>query len=111
MSYLVYVAGFGVAVTIFLWLRDLRIFYRTGLSGYRKAGYLGVPYTALALLGFFVTAYAEAWEYLGLGLVLLALYLQGRVERENVWLHGEGARERFFGSAERINDKGSRKRL
>ncbi|BBL68664.1 ABC transporter permease [Methanoculleus chikugoensis] len=111
MSYLAYVAGFGVAVTAFLWLRDLRIFSRTGLAGYRKAAYLGVPFTALALLGFFVTAYAEAWEYLGLGLVLLALYLQGRVERENVWLHGEGARKRFFGSAERINDKGSRKRL
>ncbi|KLK87752.1 ABC transporter permease [Methanoculleus sediminis] len=110
MSYLAYVAGFGVAVTAFLWLRDLRIFSRTGLSGYRKAAYLGVPFTALALLGFFVTAYAEAWEYLGLGLVLLALYLQGRVERENVW-HGEGARERFFGSAERTKDKGSRKRL
>jgi len=110
MSYLVYVAGFGVAVTVFLWLRDLRIFYRTGLPGYRTAAYRGVPYTALALLGLFVTAFAEAWEYLGLGLVLLALYLQGRIDRENVW-HGEGAAERFFGRAERTNDKGSRKRL
>ena len=110
MSYLVYVAGFGVAVTVFLWLRDLRIFYRTGLSGYRTAAYWGVPYTALALLGFFVTAYAEAWEFLGLGLVLLALYLQGRVDRENVW-HNEGAAERFFGRAKRTKDKGSRKRL
>ncbi|NLB00907.1 MAG: ABC transporter permease [Methanomicrobiales archaeon] len=110
MSYLAYIAGVGVAVTVFLWLRDLRIFYRTGLSGYRKAGYLGVPYTALALLGFFVTAYAESWEFLGLGLVLLALYLQGQVDRENVW-HGEGAGDRFFGRAKRTNDKGSRKRL
>jgi len=110
MSYLAYVAGFGVAVTAFLWLRDLRIFYRTGLPDYRRAAYWGVPYTALALLGFFVTAYAEAWEFLGLGLVLLALYLQGRVDRENVW-HGESARERFFGRAPRTSDKGSRKRL
>ncbi|MCM2466070.1 ABC transporter permease [Methanoculleus oceani] len=110
MSYLAYVAGFGVAVTVFLWLRDLRIFYRTGLSGYRTAAYRGVLYTALSLLGFFIAAYAEAWEYLGLGLVLLALYLQGRVDRENVW-HGESAGERFFGSAERTKDKGSRKRL
>ncbi|CVK32239.1 protein of unknown function [Methanoculleus bourgensis] len=37
MSYLAYVAGFGVAVAAFLWLRDLRIFYRTGLPGYRRA--------------------------------------------------------------------------
>jgi len=110
MSYLVYVAGFGLAVTAFLWLRDLRIFSRTGLPGYRTAAYQGVPYTALALLGFFVTVFAEAWEYLGLGLVLLALYLQGRVDRENVW-HGEGTSARFFGRAERTKDKGSRKRL
>ncbi len=110
MSYLAYVAGFGVAVTFFLWLRDVRIFSRTGLSGYRTAAYRGVPFTALALLGFFITAYAEAWEYLGLGLVLLALYLQGRVDRENVW-HDESAGKRFFGSAERTKDKGSRKRL
>ena len=110
MSYLAYVAGFGVAVTGFLWLRDLRIYYRTGLAGYRTAAYRGVPYTALALLGFFVTAYAEAWEYLGLGLVLLALYLQGRVDRENVW-HDEGPGERFFGRAERIKDKSSEKRF
>ncbi|HOI57308.1 MULTISPECIES: ABC transporter permease [unclassified Methanoculleus] len=111
MSYLAYVAGFGVAVTVFLWLRDLRIFSRTGLSGYRKAAYWGVPCTALALIGFFVTAFAGGWEYLGLGLVLLGLYLQGRVDRENVWLHHESAAERFFGRAERTNDKGSRKRL
>ena len=110
MSYLVYVAGFGLAVTAFLWLRDLRIFSRTGLPGYRTAAYQGVPYTALALLGFFITAFAEAWEYLGLGLVLLALYLQGRVDRENVW-HNEGAGERFFGRVERTKDKDSRKRL
>jgi len=109
MSYLAYVAGFGVAVTVFLWLRDLRIFSRTGLSGYRKAAYWGVPCTALALIGFFVTAFAEAWEFFGLGLVLLALYLQGRVDRENVW-HGEGAAERFFGRAKRTKDMSTRKR-
>ncbi|MDD1708290.1 MAG: ABC transporter permease, partial [Methanoregulaceae archaeon] len=33
MSYLVYIALFGAAVVFFLWLRDARIFYRTGLSG------------------------------------------------------------------------------
>ncbi len=109
MSYLAYVAGFGVAVTAFLWIRDLRIFSRTGLSGYRKAAYRGVLYTALALLGYFVTSMSTDWVFLGLGLVLLALYLQGRVERERVW-HGEGTIQRFFGSAERTKDMSSRKR-
>lgn len=109
MSYLAYVAGFGVAVAIFLWLRDLRIFYRTGLPGYRKAAYRGVLYTALALLGFLITSLAEAWEFLGLGLVLAGLYLQGRVERERVW-HDEGTIQRFFGRVERTKDMSSRKR-
>ena len=33
MSYLIYVAAFGTAAVIFLWLRDARIFFRTGLPG------------------------------------------------------------------------------
>ena len=53
MDYLVYVAMFGTAATIFLWLRDARIFFRTGLPGYRKAAYWGVLYGALATLGIF----------------------------------------------------------
>ncbi len=109
MSYLTYIAGFGVAVVAFLWLRDLRIFYRTGLSGYRKAAYRGVLYTALALLGYSVASLTEDWVFLGLGLILAALYLQGRVERERVW-HDEDAIQRFFGSVERTKDKSSRKR-
>ena len=39
MSYLVYVAIFGTVSVIYLWLRDARIFFRTGLPGYRKAAY------------------------------------------------------------------------
>ncbi len=44
MTYLTYVAVAGAATTIFLWLRDARIFFRTGLPGYRKAAYWGVAY-------------------------------------------------------------------
>ncbi len=107
--YLTYIAGFGVAVTAFLWLRDLRIFSRTGLPGYRKAAYSGIMYTALALLGCFITSMTEDWVLLGLGLILLALYLQGRVERERVW-HTEDTIQRLLGSVERTKDKSSRKR-
>jgi hypothetical protein len=53
--------------------------------------------------------YAEGWDLLGLALILLALYLQDRVERENIW-HGKSAVERFFGRAERRNVKSSEKR-
>ena len=61
MSYLVYVAWFGAAAVALLWLRDARIFWRTGLAGYRTAAYRGVLYTALALAGVGVS-YAKQVE-------------------------------------------------
>jgi hypothetical protein len=96
MSYLVYIALFGTAVVFFLWLRDARIFYRTGLSGYRKAAYRGILFGALAILGVAVTIFSL--ELLGLGLILAALYLQGREEREKIW-GSEDVFDRFFGKA------------
>lgn len=73
----------------------MRIFYRTGLTGYRKAAYGGVAYSVFTTLGVFFTVYML--ELLGLGLILGALYLQGRIEREKVW-GIEGILQRFFGS-------------
>jgi len=96
MTYLTYIAMFGAAVTVFLWLRDARIFFRTGLPGYRKAAYHGVVYGAIATLGVMLTVYML--ELLGLGLILGALYLQGRIEREKVW-GSEGTLQRLLGSA------------
>jgi len=105
MSYLVYIALFGAAVVFFLWLRDARIFYRTGLSGYRKAAYRGVLFGALAILGVAVTIFSL--ELLGLGLILAALYLQGREEREKIWTT-EGTIDRFLGNVP--PGRGTRKR-
>ncbi len=98
MTYLVSVAAFGAAVVIFLWLRDARIFLRTGHAGYRKAAYQGVAYGALALLGAAFTLTMPAFELLGLGLILAALYLQGRIVREKVW-GNEETLDRFLGKA------------
>jgi hypothetical protein len=97
MSYLVYIALFGAAVVFFLWLRDARIFYRTGFLGYRKAAYGGVLYGTLALLGVAITGWSSL-ELLGLALILAALYLQGREARENVWKM-EGTMDRLLGKA------------
>jgi hypothetical protein len=100
MTYLIYVAMFGTVATIFLWLRDARIFFRTGLGSYRKAAYRGVAYGALALLGAAFTLTMPAFELLGLGLILAALYLQGQIAREKVWKN-EGTLQRFLGSVPR----------
>ena len=72
-------------------------FFRTGLPGFRKAAYHGVLYGALATLGLMVAQTMPAFELLGLGLILAALFLQGKTEREKVW-KDEGTLERFFGS-------------
>jgi hypothetical protein len=107
MNYLIYVAIFGVVVLFFLWLRDARIFYRTGKPGYRKAAYQGVLFGALALLGAMITAYYENLPLLGLGIILGALYLQGRIPREKIWTD-ESTWERFFGSVKipsRVKEK------
>ena len=100
MSYLIYVAMFGTAAVIFLWLRDARIFFRTGLPGYRKAAYHGVGYGALATLGGAFTLTMPDFELLGLGLILGAMYLQGRIVREKIWGQ-EDTLTRFLGSVPR----------
>ena len=100
MSYLIYVAMFGAAAVLFLWLRDARIFFRTGLPGYRKAAYYGVGYGALASLGCAFTLTMPDFELLGLGLILAAMYLQGRLVREKVW-GKEDTFTRFMGSVPR----------
>jgi hypothetical protein len=56
-----------------------------------------VLYTALATLGLQVTAFAPGFELLGLGLVLLALYLQTNRKKEKIWT-SESTLERFLGS-------------
>jgi len=103
MTYLVYVAGFGAAVTYYLWFRDVRIFLRTGLPGYLKATYHGLAYATLALIAVDVAILFD--EIVGLGLILLALYLQGREKREKVFAPGVPALDRILGKAPRREDK------
>jgi hypothetical protein len=97
MSYLIYVAIFGTAATVFLWLRDARIFFRTGLEGYRKAAYWGVLYGALAGLGLQITYRVPDFEILGLGLILAGMYLVTSRKKEKIWTN-EGTLQRFLGS-------------
>jgi hypothetical protein len=95
MDILFLVTCFGAAVVTFLWLRDLRIYGRTGQPLYRRAALRGVIWMALASVGI---AFAFLGQpFLGIGLMLAALYLQGRDEREKVW-KSEGNLERFFGA-------------
>jgi hypothetical protein len=95
MTYLIWVAMFGAAAVFFLWLRDARIFFRTGLPLYRKAAYWGVLYGAVALLGLAVAV--GILELPGLGIILGVLYLQVERKREKIW-KDEDTLTRFLGS-------------
>lgn len=99
MSYLLFVALFGCAAVFFLWIRDARIFWRTGLPGYRAAMYRGVLFSALALLGVLIAIFGPPSfdpEIIGIGLVTAAVFLQGSVKKEKVWTT-EGTRDRALG--------------
>lgn len=99
VSYLFYIALFGAAVCVFLWLRDMRIFYRTGLPGYRRAAQKGVLYTALATAGTGEILLFPSADILGIGIMLLGLWLQGQEKRERVFTKSHPVLERCFGKA------------
>lgn len=98
MNYLFFISLFGAAVCIFLWLRDIRIFIRTSKAGYREAAYKGVLITALASSGTGITYLSDSFEILGTGFVLLALYLQGKINKEKIWTN-QPPIQRFLGRA------------
>lgn len=101
-----FVGLFGACAVSFLWLRDTRIFVRTGLPGYRKAAYQGVLITALAWVGCSLCGMLDVTLlYLGIGLILLSLYLQSRIKKEDVWVGNESALKRFIGSAPQRRNK------
>lgn len=104
MSILFLISVFGVVVCIFLWLRDIRIWARSLLPGYRKASIDGVYQTALATAGAGIVWIWPHITILGTGIVLLALYLQGKEKREKIWTN-EPALTRFFGSVPRNNTR------
>lgn len=85
VSYLFYIAIFGAATGLYLWLRDIRIYMRTGLAGYRGAARMGVLHTAITTAGAGEILLFPSVDILGIGIVLLGLWLQGQQKREQVF--------------------------
>ncbi len=78
----VYIAAFGFFSIIFLTLRDIRIFRRTKIESYRKGALRGMLAGALALVGLNVTVVNPS---VGLTITLVAVYLNGKGKREDVF--------------------------
>lgn len=77
-----YIAAFGFMAIIFLTLRDIRIYHRTRIESYRKGALRGMIAGALALIGMSATA---ANPSIGLTIVLVAIYINGKGRREDVF--------------------------
>lgn len=78
----IYIAAFGFAAIIFLTLRDIRIFHRTKIESYRKGALRGMIAGALAWVGMVVTLGNPS---IGLTIVLVAIYINGKGKREDVF--------------------------
>lgn len=76
------IAAFGFFSIIFLTLRDIRIFRRTKIESYRKGALRGMLAGALALVGLNVTVVNPS---VGLTITLVAVYLNGKGRREDVF--------------------------
>lgn len=82
MSIYAYIAAFGFISIIFLTLRDIRIFHRTKIISYRKGALKGMIAGAVALVGMGATTDNPP---IGLTIMLVAIYLNGKGKREDVF--------------------------
>ncbi len=81
----IYIAAFGFAAIIFLTLRDIRIFHRTRIESYRKGALRGMIAGALAWIGMIVTSAYPENPSIGLIIVFVAIYFNGKGKREDVF--------------------------
>lgn len=77
-----YIAAFGFLSIMFLTLRDIRIYHRTKIVSYRKGALKGMIAGALAIIGMGVTIDNPQ---IGLTIILVAVYLNGKGRREDVF--------------------------
>jgi hypothetical protein len=85
MNIYLYIALFGFVAIIFLTLRDIRIFHRTKIESYRKGAMRGMVVGVLAWVGMLVTAANPENPTIGLIIVFVAVYINGKGKREDVF--------------------------
>ncbi len=77
-----YIAIAAYIVILFLSLRDIRIYRRTGYLSYRKGAIKGIIASSIALIGAILTI---NWPEAGLLIVFLGLYFNSKGVRETVF--------------------------
>jgi hypothetical protein len=92
------IAMFAYLVVLFLTLRDIRIFKRTGYRSYRKGAMKGLAASSVVLIG---AATVEAKPDLGLLFVLIGLFINRKGIRERVFTNA-GTLDRFLGKTDYV---------
>jgi len=95
------IAMFAYFVTLFLTIRDIRIFKRTGYLSYRKGALRGLAASSLILLG---AISIDAKPDLGLLIVLFGLIVNRKGAREPVFTNA-GTIDRFLGKTDYVKSK------
>lgn len=93
----VYIAILAYFVVLFLTLRDIRIFKRTGLISYRKGAMKGLLASTIVLFGVLVTA---SNPELGLLIVFIGIFINKKgFDREKVFVNA-GTVDRLLGKTD-----------
>ncbi|TFH05514.1 MAG: hypothetical protein E4H06_01290 [Methanosarcina sp.] len=92
------IAMFAYFVVLFLTIRDIRIFKRTGYLSYRKGALRGLAASSLILLG---AISIDIKPDLGLLIVLLGLIINRKGAREPVFTSA-GTLDRFLGKTDYV---------
>lgn len=100
------IAMLAYFVVLFLTLRDVRIFRRTGYRSYRKGAMKGLMASTVTLIGaiIIVEAGQNLGPQLGLLVVLLGLYLNRKGVRERVFTNA-GTLDRVLGKTDYVKKK------
>lgn len=100
------IAMLAYFVVLFLTIRDIRIFKRTGYLSYRKGALKGLAASSLVLLG---AISVEAKPELGLLIVLFGLMVNRKGAREPVFTNA-GTFDRFLGKTDYIKKRSKPRR-
>jgi hypothetical protein len=95
------IAMLAYFVVLFLTLRDIRIFKRTGYRSYRKGALKGLAASSLILLGAIAV---KAKPDLGLLFVLIGLFINRKGIRESVFTSA-GTLDRFLGKTDYVRKR------
>jgi hypothetical protein len=91
-----YIAMSAYIVVLFLTLRDIRIYRRTGLASYRKGAFKGLIASTVVLLGVLLTSISPNP---GLLVVFIGLFINRKGIREKVF-RDAGTTDRLLGKTD-----------